>query len=1212
MMSDNNSDCFSSLFGDDDKLGLLEREQLKRNRQRVDAGEPRNSYSSIPNFSSRSSLMSSGLYGAIFSQQSQNFGGLFPANYAPAKMLNELLGRQVKQAQDASNPNNNDGMLNQMESASNNNIVKMDFDGSGGNAQTGASSDGAQSPPTSANDLAHHMLRNILQGKKDLMALDQELRQAGAQDRHSPDSNQNTILNKNSSMLNNNNLINNNNNYQDVTKSDNVNGLSDNDQMSDLTNNNSAKMSSSEKDGVAKQMPNGENSEMNGSSDSKKNEKSEIIDDDILMNSLGDGSNSMPSPGSVNNVKMKEELMDGDLDKELCRSPSPSPSASNKSDQGAVMDLKRARVENIVSTIHSSPALGSQTSIQQPQVNGCKKRKLYHPQQHDNSAVERYAAGLSMGLNLHNLMLNEEDEEEEMEPHIHQKRTEKNVLKSQLRSMQEQLAEMQQKYVQLCNRMEQHSETTEDVDDATSDLVDDDLMRESMSEKRSPSMGSVQQQRTPSASPVKDMPVKPSQVSHAQTMLNQMMSKMMTAKLHHPSMPFNGTHPLLQHMQQQQQNTEHVQHPAFNNAAAMYLSQKLLMEQEARLAKEVEDRNQHQQHQLQMQQQQQQIQKQQEKVQQEMMAREQQAQSMHQMHQQNSVNHQTQSNIPPMKTSPQQQASVGKPTNVPSDLNDRLSMMRVNAMQSANSIGPVSGSDLEGLADILKSEINSSLSSLVDSIVTRFVHQKRMMGKQTEAAAQAAAELNKDLMMASQILDRKSPRTKSSGNDRVPSSNSAGNGGNAISQSGNGSNNSTTNSSNNNTNNNHHMAPSNAMTPIQHHLAHQSMLNQQMTSNGNNNNNVNANNNPSSNGQQQAMSRGPPSFPPLGQHMATGPPPQPMVSNGLSDPNSLNSLTQMQSQMNPMNLPSHVRPSPTASMFQGPPKQPGPSQINSVAAAALYNSISAMNGGVSNNNPFCMPEPPREATNEQNEALSLVVTPKKKRHKVTDTRITPRTVSRILAQDALAAAQQNHLENQRQEQQNQQNQNQVQQQQQSNGQNGNGSNMQNGPMGNKAFGSNGPLNMPSSIPNDQSSPRGNYHHSGPPSMLPVSLPTSVAIPNPSLHESQVFSPYSPFFNPHGPHGPQSTSLHHMHMSSSPPGIGALMDPRDSPPLPHPPTMLHPALLAAAHHGASPDYGHIRAAMDANDRNSDCNSADISYDGMQPTMSFSNAFLKQLK
>lgn len=49
-------------------------------------------------------------------------------------------------------------------------------------------------------------------------------------------------------------------------------------------------------------------------------------------------------------------------------------------------------------------------------------------------------------------------------------------------------------------------------------------------------------------------------------------------------------------------------------------------------------------------------------------------------------------------------------------------------------------------------------------------------------------------------------------------------------------------------------------------------------------------------------------------------------------------------------------------------------------------------------------------------------------------------------------------------------------------------------------------------------------------------------------------------------------------------------------------MLHPALLAVAQHG-SPDYGHLR--MDSNDRNSDCNSGEISYDGIQPTISFAN-------
>lgn len=164
---------------------------------------------------------------------------------------------------------------------------------------------------------------------------------------------------------------------------------------------------------------------------------------------------------------------------------------------------------------------------------------------------------------------------------------------------------------------------------------------------------------------------------------------------------------------------------------------------------------------------------------------------------------------------------------------------------------------------------------------------------------------------------------------------------------------------------------------------------------------------------------------------------------------------------------------------------------------------------------------------------------------MTDTRITPRTVSRILAQE------------------------------------GNGS----------QGGSDSPPPPPPPRP---------YH--APPPMLPVSLPTSVAIPNPSLHESQVFSPYSPFFNPHASHPGQVPPPGPHHLPASPPGGGVEL--RDSPPLPHPPAMLHPALLAAAQHG-SPDYGHLR--MDSNDRASDCNSGDITYDGIQPTISFTNTY-----
>ncbi|EAT46002.1 AAEL002769-PA, partial [Aedes aegypti] len=833
--------------------------------------------------------------------------------------------------------------------------------------------------------LAHHMLRNILQGKKELMALDHELRTVSNQssalgDRISPD---------------NNNVISKNNNIYDISKCETVNGgsgdVSDSselgannnkvNQKNSATNtqtNNSDNINQSTRpisldsnnsncdDMLASELAhterllNGVSGSGNGagstggrcSSVNPKQEKSDVIDE--LVASLPDEvDETMPSPASGSNgvIITKQELdMDDCLeDKDRDdRTPSPAPSKNDSES----LTLKRARVENIVSSMRASPAL---LGSQQGQVNGCKKRKLYHPQQHDNSAAERYAAaaaaGLNLGLTLQNFMLgasadpDDDDDDMEVTPHIHQKRVEKDVLKSQLRSMQEQLAEMQQKYVQLCSRMEQQSDTQE-VDDSASDIMEDDSNNPDLSPDKSLI------QSSPASTPIKDM----GKNADASSML-QMMSKMMSAKIHsqlptHPHMPggFNGTHLFLQHMQQQAglPHDGMSQHSQMSNAA-MY--QKLLMEQEARMVKE--------------------------------------------------SNHISPPQMPPMPHLPQ----IPKGSAIPSDLTNRLNMMR----SSVSSVGPMSGSDLEGLADVLKTEITASLSNLVDSIVTRFVHQRRFLGKQSEAAAAAAEQLNKDLMMASQLLDRsKSPRTKVSSDRGPPSGNSS---------------------------------------------------------------------------------------------------------------------------------------SSQSAMFQTPKP---PQNLNSVAAAALYNSMSAL--GNSQVNPFCMPEP-RENP-EQAEALSLVVTPKKKRHKVTDTRITPRTVSRILAQDGIIPS--------------------------------------------------------ASTPTESPSPRGSFHPP-PPSMLPVSLPTSVAIPNPSLHESQVFSPYSPFFNPHGPphggpHGPQPSQFHHMKVSSSPPGMNGMMDPRDSPPLPHPPTMLHPALLAAAHHGNSPDYGHIRASMDVNDRNSDCNSADISYNGMEPTSS----------
>lgn len=113
--------------------------KAKRTRQRVDAGEPRNSYSSIPNFSSRPSFLggNQGLYGAIFTQQ-QHFG-LFAPGFGPAKMLNELLGSRTKPGIDPSLPDDKYGDSDQ------------------------------SNPPPATNgpnsELAHHMLRDILQGR---------------------------------------------------------------------------------------------------------------------------------------------------------------------------------------------------------------------------------------------------------------------------------------------------------------------------------------------------------------------------------------------------------------------------------------------------------------------------------------------------------------------------------------------------------------------------------------------------------------------------------------------------------------------------------------------------------------------------------------------------------------------------------------------------------------------------------------------------------------------------------------------------------------------------------------------------------------------------------------------------------------------------------------------------------------------------------------
>ncbi|XP_018322935.1 homeobox protein prospero-like isoform X1 [Agrilus planipennis] len=767
--------------------------KTKRTRQRVDAGEPRNSYSSIPNFSSRPSFLNTGnnLYGAIFTQQ-QHFG-LFGPGFAPAKMLNELLAGRQK-VSDGSAADGDDAMAK--------------FDPVAMRCADGAS-------PPSSEQLAHHMLRDILQGRKHELLVGQE------------------------------HLINNNNN----------------------NNNNDTKA---------------------------EVERGDVDSVNTMQECLADGDRQQSD--------LMEEALNG-MDTDSLPSPKVEPQSPAKPE-----DAKKARVENIVSGMRSSPA--------PLQVNGCKKRKLYQPQQHDSTA-ERYI----------------DDDDEETEP-LRQKQVEKNALKSQLRTMQEQLAEMQQKYVQLCTRMEQNSDDSPDVEEIPSD--------------------SEQSKRSPPVSPARSSPTPTQQQQQpppppAPTLSQQVSKLKISSQTPH-------FHNGMLHDHQQ-----------LNNAAAMYLgvSHKFLLEQEARMAKEAA-----------------------------------------------AASAAAVSEVP--------QSNPQPPTSKPDNIADRLNMIKSNVTPT--------GTDLEGLADALKTEITASLSNLIDTIVTRFIHQRKL--KQNEIASVEQQIVKESSVAAMQLLDRKSPKSRVLERPQAPPPQS----------------------------------------------------NNQMV-------NGNANFHPM-----------------IPAHCINSQPPK---TNEL-----------------------HIRPP----MFQ----QPKPPGINHMP---LYGM----------NHPFCVAK--QSENSEQNEALSLVVTPKKKRHKVTDTRITPRTVSRILGQDGMGMS---------------------------------------------------PASME---PTPCTSPRPPPYPQPPPPMLPVSLPTSVAIPNPGLHESQVFSPYSPFFHgpSHGHHMAMQEGIFGSQASSSPPRMHKME--RESPPIHHPPTLLHPALLAAAQHGGSPDYGHMRAPsggmnMDNGDRNSDCNSGgDISYDGMQPTISF---------
>lgn len=739
------------------------------------------------------------------------------------------------------------------------------------------------------------------------------------------------------------------------------NGGSDANDTSEINANNRVNsMSNQMNDDVSRHMDNGEEMSENRqdtgiAGDLNKTLNDNIMDDEMIcLNSRSDSENSMPSSPGSDLIGSKDDI---DIEMHLDKNNS-SPIPQSLKNEPVALDMKRARVENIVNTMRSSPILPSQ---QHSQVNGCKKRKLYQPQQHADA--ERYA-GLNFNLNLQGLMFGDgDDDEDDEQPPVQQKRVEKSALESELRSLQEKLAEMQQKYVQLCTIVNEHSDApdSQEIDDANSDTFEPVENKKETPEKQQ-IRHSVSS--SPTISSMKDLSLN-SKVSNASNMmLSQVMGKMISSKLHNQAQlapNFNGTHPLLQHINMTHNSHEHAlqqmqhnqqQQNALNSAAAMYfgMNPKFFLEQEVRNNKDAAEQKQQSQQrdnvtqQLERDRQQQNSnqtqghsssQLKQAQLQQQERERPMPNSNQNQTHSpqqkecsqsqrnqeqsQNSHSQQTQG-VPQSQPQPNSLSLISKMAT--SDLSERLNIARSNT----SSVGPVSGTDLEGLADVLKSEITASLSNLVDSIVTRFVHQRRFLNKQSEAAAAAAEQLNKDLMMATQLLDRKSPRTKVA--ER---------------------------SSNVQTGNAHILTNSNPSSLMHNQL-----------------------NGPRLNGNAFQTT-----------HTMS----MPMNMNGPGPTLSVDSSTN-NTNLNAINLPTHVHQTPTAAMFQTPKP---PQVINPVAAAALYNSMNVLGGQV---NQFCMPES-RDTNPEQNEALSLVVQPKKKRHKVTDTRITPRTVSRILAQDGI-------------------------------------------------------------------------------------------------------------------------------------------------------------------------------------------------------------------
>lgn len=123
----------------------------------------------------------------------------------------------------------------------------------------------------------------------------------------------------------------------------------------------------------------------------------------------------------------------------------PTPNAPSSS----TADVKRARVETIVNNMLQGPrnnSVSSGMNESQPPVNGCKKRKLYQPQQHETSSKNP--------VNGESELYEEEEEFSDNGSPVSKRRNTGNnpelfTFKQQIRQVQQQLVALQQQYMEM-------------------------------------------------------------------------------------------------------------------------------------------------------------------------------------------------------------------------------------------------------------------------------------------------------------------------------------------------------------------------------------------------------------------------------------------------------------------------------------------------------------------------------------------------------------------------------------------------------------------------------------------------------------------------------------------------------------------------------------------------------------------------------------------